>query len=132
MHPVQHFKANFDHPEEVGLETVLHDVAVADGIQLHDVDTPVRNICFVWEDGRKAFFNYAYLISVDLLVNDSTNVLLLCFGSYTVILKGHRLSLLFDLLLDHQPKIITASNPRYLIDEKEGGVFVTDVQIKGD
>ena len=90
MHPVQHFKANFSQQSQEKLTAAPHSGVSLVGVQLHDADSLVRNICFVWEDGRKAFFNYAYLVSVDLLVSGSTNVFLLSFGSYTVRSKGHR------------------------------------------
>ncbi|MEZ0611364.1 hypothetical protein ACAW74_22830 [Fibrella sp. WM1] len=129
---LQDFKRNFDQPVRSELATDPRDIVSAVGVQLHEADSLIRNICFVWADGRKAFFNYAYLVSVDLLVSDATNILLLCFGSYTVTVRGYQLSLLFDLLIDHQPKTIMAGNARYLVDENSEDILVTDIQVKYD
>lgn len=86
MHHVRHFKANFDPPTEESLATDSQIETSADGIEVFDADSHVRNVCFVWEDGREAFFNYAYLIAADLVLSDTINVMLLSFGSYTVTL----------------------------------------------
>ncbi|WP_460973987.1 hypothetical protein [Spirosoma migulaei] len=98
----------------------------------HDTDSFVRNICFVWEDGRKAFFNYAYLVSVDLLPMDSVNVMLLYFSGQIVTLKGYQLGLLFDLLLNHMPKTITATNSRYHNCGETQVAVVTEILVKSE
>jgi len=84
--------------------------------ELHETESSVRNLCFAWEDGRRTFFNYADLAWVDLIPTDSGNVILLYFNGQIVTLKGYQLRTLFDLLFNHSPKMITASNPRYLVD----------------
>ena len=129
MFPVHNFKANFSSSE---MSADNEPEGLAAHLVTHDTDSFVRNICFVWEDGRKAFFNYAYLVSVDLLPMDSLNVMLLYFSGQIVTLKGYQLGLLFDLLLNHIPKTITASNPRYYMNEQTKAGFVIDIHIKSE
>lgn len=132
MHPVQQFRANLAQDEATSTASDgLTDKAVST-IALHDIDSHVRNLCFVWEDGRRAFFNYAYLISVDLVLTDNLNEMLLYFSGQIVRLTGYQLRTLFDLLIDHMPKTITANNPRYYIDGQMWEAFVTEIQVKSD
>lgn len=132
MHPVQHFRANFAQADSVGTATDTLTGGAVDRAERHDTDSPVRNVCFVWEDGRKAFFNYAYLVSVDLLLEESLNVMLLYFSGQIVTLKGYRLGLLFDLLLSHSPRTIAACNSRYYTAKETQDSFVTEIMIKSD
>ncbi|MFC5410832.1 hypothetical protein ACFPMF_16035 [Larkinella bovis] len=132
MHPVQHFKANFS-PNEVTDAT--SDIRMGDVVastEWHELDSNVRNLCFVWEDGRRAFFNYAYLVSVDLVLNDSMNMMQLYFSGQIVTLKGYQLGLLFDLLLKHIPKNITARNPRYHVDGQMQDGIVTEILVRSE
>ncbi|QMW01473.1 hypothetical protein [Spirosoma foliorum] len=104
----------------------------AGSTELHETDSSVRNLCFVWEDGRRAFFNYAYLISGDLVVTDTLNMMMLYFSGQIVTLKGYRLDLLFDLLLAHIPKTITASNPRYRLEAEASFAQVAEIIVKSE
>lgn len=127
MFPVHSFKANFS-PAETPTDHALERLPIA----LHDTDSPVRNLCFVWTDGRRAFFNYAYLVSVDLTLSDSLQIMRLSFSGPLVMLKGYRLDVLFDLLLSHMPKTITASPVRYALNGQTPDVFVFDIQLKSE
>ena len=99
---------------------------------MHENDSGVRNLCLVWEDGRRAFFNYAYLVSVDLVVTDPVHMMRLCFSGQIVTLKGYRLGMLFDLLLEHSPRTIVASNPRYYRVEETEESFVIDIVVSSE
>ena len=132
MHQVQDFRANFAQADVENSVTDPSADDTAERAELHDTDSQVRNVCFVWENGRRAFFNYAYLISVDLMLEDSLNVMLLYFSGQIVTLKGYHLGLLFDLLLSHIPKTIAASNSRYDIDGQTQEAFVTEIFIRND
>jgi hypothetical protein len=129
MFPVHNFKANFS-PTEISADNEPERLAAH--VVSHDTDSFVRNICFAWEDGRKAFFNYAYLVSVDLLPMDNLNVMLLYFSGQIVTLKGYQLGLLFDLLLNHIPKTITASNSRYHTEGQTTEATVIDILVKNE
>ncbi|MBN8820631.1 MULTISPECIES: hypothetical protein [unclassified Spirosoma] len=132
MHQVQNFRANFSQDEVVDTTSDnLTDYTVG-STELHDIDSTVRNLCFVWENGRRAFFNYAYLVSVDLVITDNLNEILLYFSGHIVTLKGYQLSPLFDLLFDHSLKTIRASNPRYLVDGQTQYSLVTEILLKSE
>jgi len=81
----------------------------------YDYASDVRNVCFVWQDGRRMLFNYAYLVSVELDIQKPENCITVCFTSQTIILHGYNLVTLFDLFMNHIPKIITATQSRYAV-----------------
>jgi hypothetical protein len=132
MHHIHEFRGNFGQPAQDLRETDSHIATLSNGVAIHDADSSVRNVCFVWDDGRRAFFNYAYLVSVDLVLTDSLNVMLLYFSGQIVTLKGYQLGLLFDLLLNHIPKTIIASHPRYFIEGQTSVTVVTEIAVKSE
>jgi hypothetical protein len=89
----------------------------AGATELYPSSGHTRNVCLVWPDGRKAFFNYAYLIAGEFEPNSDKNLIKLSFSSYSVVLHGYSLETLFMALLDHLPRIIKAVDPRYVLDE---------------
>lgn len=90
----------------------------------------VRNLCFVFLDGRKVFYNYAYLVSVTLHIDQhSENRLEICFTSQIITLKGYRLELLFQLLFSHIPQCIPQTDKRYLSGDCSG-YSVTEITVK--
>ncbi|MGJ1348241.1 hypothetical protein [Sphingobacterium siyangense] len=89
----------------------------------------VRNLCFVWLDGRREFFNYAYLVSVVLDRKDqSFHRLEIRFTSHIIHLTGYQLGGLFGLLMNHIPRLIHQTDYRYLSGDK-AGYHVTDILI---
>lgn len=138
MRPVHDFIGNFDEPDnkEPMRETASGQATVAAPVQKqveeHERDSLVRNVCFEWLDGRKAFFNYAYLIAAELTINDQDTVLKLTFGSYTVTVKGYRLGILFERLKEHRPKTITAVEPRYALDGQNPTPVVVEISVKSE
>ena len=97
------FKENFIHEAKAEKE-------------LYDVGSMVRNVCFVIGNGQSIFFNYAYLVSVELSVTDQVNTMMVNFTSQSIILKGYNLQGLFEQLMCHIPKVIIAKNIRYVTD----------------
>jgi 1,4-dihydroxy-2-naphthoyl-CoA synthase len=135
MRPVHEFIGNFDEPdnaEPLPETPALEQATIAAPLQEHERDSSVRNVCFEWLDGRKAFFNYGYLIAAELTINDQDTRLTLTFGSYTVIVKGYRLGVLFERLKEHRPKTIIAVAPRYAIDGQHSVSVVTDIIVKSE
>ena len=130
MRPVHEFQENFGAVEPVADSRSDDADDLTDTLALHDSDSTVRNLCLVWQDGRKAFFNYAYLVAVDLTVQNEINTLVLSFGSYTVLLKGYHLRIIFDLLMCHSLKTITASDIRYITSNHEHKFFITEIFVK--
>lgn len=132
MAPVQDFKTNF--PPDAMLPSACDapNNTTIGRINLHETDSAVRNLCLVWENGRRAFFNYAYLVSVDLIANDPLNVMMLYFSGHVVTLKGYQLGPLFDLLMEHTPRTIATNNLRYYIIEQIQEAFVTEIWVKSE
>lgn len=89
----------------------------------------VRNVCFVWPDGRRMFFNYAYLVAAEFKPGQETNIIKLSFSSHTVLVKGYSLDSLFMALLDHFPRLITATDPRYVLEENKTDVIVVEITV---
>lgn len=86
-----------------------------------------RNVCLVWPDGQRAFFNYAYLVAGEFEPNDEKNLIKLSFSSHKVSLKGYSLETLFMALFDHLPRIITAIDPRYVLEEDKTREVVIEI-----
>lgn len=89
-----------------------------------------RNVCLVWPDGRRAFFNYAYLVAGEFEPNGERNLIKLSFSSHNVALHGYSLQSLFMALFDHLPRIITATDPRYVLEEDKTKVVVVEIIIQ--
>lgn len=92
----------------------------------HLTESHVRNLCFVWPDGKKKFLNYAYLVSGEYLPEE--NSIKLAFTSETILIKGDRLEGLFEQLLNHEPKRIVCTDERYAAID-DSGIFVTEILI---
>lgn len=96
----------------------------------YESGTHVRNLCLVWPDGNRKFYNYAYLVAGEFLPTE--NVIRLIFTSETVVLEGNCLLPLFTELLDHLPKIITCTKDRYAALADEDVPFVTKISIEAN
>lgn len=73
----------------------------------------VRNIGFVWKDGRKMFLNYAYLVFCNFEIVNEISVLVLGFTSHTVTLKGFGLHKLYEKFIFHLPALVFEEEQRY-------------------
>ncbi|QMW06695.1 hypothetical protein [Spirosoma foliorum] len=132
MHCIHEFRGNFGQPAQVSRRTDGQTELCDSGVEVHDSNNSVRNVCFVWENGHKAFFNYAYLVSVDLTLIDDLNVMMLYFSGQVVTLKGYCLGVLFDMLLNHTPKTIIARNLRYYTPEQTESDFVAEITVTSE
>lgn len=90
-------------------------------------ESNVRNLCFVWPDGRKEFLNYAYLVGGRYSPNDSTITLI--FTTDIVTIKGSGLKILFDQLFEHAPKQVVCTDSRYNAIEDGAGFIVNEILI---
>lgn len=97
-------------------------------MEVYETPSHARNLCLVWLDGKRMFFNYAYLVAGEFSVNGEKNVILLHFSSYMVQLQGYGLEALFMEMLDHIPKVISMMDKRYMMDSAE--TVVTDMLIE--
>lgn len=86
----------------------------------------VRNLCFVWPDGKKKFLNYAYLVSCDY--DPDENTITLNFTSDTVLIKGSGLDGVFEELFSHIPKRIVCVDVRYN-SVANGGSIINDITL---
>lgn len=87
----------------------------------------VRNIDFVWSNGDREFFNYAYLVSCRYSADEST--LTLKFTTGTVILKGMRLILLHLDLRVNLPREIIAIESRYNSTVDDTDFIVNSIEV---
>jgi hypothetical protein len=67
-------------------------------------DTLAIDIRFA--DGRRAGFNYSYLMETDFEIRDSGEVITLRFTNALVIIEGRCLTELYDKLLDNRARLI--------------------------
>lgn len=80
-----------------------------------------RNICFVWEDGKRLFMNYGYLVFGEY--SPEGNTIKLFFTTHSFILTGVNLESLFYDLMHHVAKQVICTDKRYnLIGEEEKSV----------
>lgn len=93
-------------------------------IDSYNFASDVRNVCFAWLDGRRMFFNYAYLVSVDLDIQKPENCVTVCFTSHTIILHGYNLAVLFDLFMNHNPKVIAETHSRYTVTNSTDPIVI--------
>jgi hypothetical protein len=71
----------------------------------------IRNVCFVWPDGRRKFLNYGRLDSGE--INEEQDTINLFFRPENVELVGLRLLPLFEAFIDHKPKFVYCDDARY-------------------
>ncbi|ADB38020.1 hypothetical protein [Spirosoma linguale] len=126
----QSFKLRFDQmrdgdptaPEATEAPLGLHSIYPTVGY--------TRNLCLVWPDGRKLFANYAYLVAGEFEPGDETNMIRLSFSAQLITLRGYGLEPLFIALLDHLPRFILASDPRYVLDEDKANAVVIEMAVE--
>ena len=113
----QHFKSKYDQMRE-NSQSTDPESQMPDSLD----SGPVRNICFVLEDGSMTFLNYGYLISGN--IDAEKEKITLLFTSHEVELEGYRLGNLFHQLQYQRSKIISITNERYeLLDEKVSSII---------
>ncbi|MEA5402095.1 hypothetical protein VB776_04160 [Arcicella sp. DC2W] len=103
-----------------------------ESMEVYHTPSHARNLCLVWLDGKRMFFNYAYLVSGEYSANGEKNIILLHFSSFMVQLQGYGLESIFMSILDHNPKVITMTDERYVVDGIESVVIDILVERKND
>lgn len=86
-----------------------------------------RNICFVWQDGKRIFLNYAYLIFGDY--NPDESVIKLSFTTHDVILKGVNMEDLFYEVMEQVTKQIVCTDSRYNIIGEDQKFVVNHITV---
>lgn len=89
-----------------------------------------RQLCLGWPDGRRMFFNYAYLMAGEFDPNGEKNIIKLIFSSHTVLLQGYGLEPLFMDLLDQLPRQLMAIDPRYVLDDEPQKTVITGIVVE--
>lgn len=120
------FKLRFDQLRENDPTSTGHDTGAGDN-GLYPSSGHTRNVCLVWPDGRRAFLNYAYLVASEFEPNNERNLIRLSFSSHSVALHGYSLESLFMALLDHLPRIIAVTDPRYVLDEDKAKEVIVEI-----
>ena len=119
----QDFKLNFD-DSRAGKQTGQETGDAQGESALYDTPGNVRNLCFVWPDGRMKFMNYAYLVSGNY---DSNNgEILLEFPESDITIKGGFLFDLFYELMENRRKIISITETRYT-DLNNNSAFISEI-----
>lgn len=87
----------------------------------------VRNLGFVWEDGRRLFLNYAYLVSAEY--NPSGRIMLLSFTTHEVTIKGIFLDSLYAALMGQITRLIVCQDARYNSTADKGEPRVNAIEV---
>jgi hypothetical protein len=120
----QKYKLKFD---ELWENDPTKKEAVEEKLQSFPSHSHARNLCIVWEDGKRMFLNYAYLISGELLPEES--MLTLTFTTHTVQFKGSRLEILFEEFTNHLIKQIACTDERYNATIGEDEAVVNEIVV---
>ena len=130
MAPVPPFKENASLAAPVAEDagSLAHETLPL--VHLHETESHARNLCLVWPDGRRMFLNYAYLMAGEFDPEPEKNVIQLRFSSCTATLQGYSLEPLFLALLDHLPRLIQATDERYVLEEDRNQPVVVQMTIE--
>jgi hypothetical protein len=124
----QGFKLRFDQMRE-GNPTGSADAAGPDGVSVYPSPSG-RTLCLVWPEGRRFFLNYAYLVAGEFRVDGEVNLIQLEFTSHLVTIQGYGLHPLFTDLLDHLPRWIEMTDPRYRETSSTERLLVTELAVR--
>ena len=124
------FKLRFDQMRTGDPTSVEETSASVAQYDIYPTPGYTRNLCLVWLDGRQLFLNYAYLIACDFNPEDVVNVITLNFSSHQVKLRGYGLDILFVALLDHLPRKVIVTDPRYVLEDDKNAVVVIDMTVE--
>lgn len=87
----------------------------------------VRNLAFGWPDGRKLFLNYSYMVSGEYKPDEK--IIELEFTTHIVKLKGYKLEILFDALMNQEPRVIRCIDKRYNTLNDENTPVVNEMSV---
>lgn len=101
-----------------------------DALTNYETEGSVRNLCFVQQDGKRIFLNYAYLVSGEY--DPEASIITLTYTTHVVTLRGYSLEGLYENLMNQICKNIGCVDSRYLVDnEKEKtNTLVFEINIK--
>jgi len=126
----QGFKLRYDQMREGDPTRSDSDNAAEQYDTIYRGASHVRSLCLIWPEGRRMFFNYAYLVSGEFLNKGDINIIRLEFSNYMVLLQGFSLEILFMTILEHVPRIVVLTDLRYALNNPDDGAIVTDIQVE--
>ncbi|TKT93308.1 hypothetical protein [Dyadobacter frigoris] len=126
----QGFKLRYDQIREGDPGKTNAPSSVTHHNELYDVSGHARSLCLVWPDNTRMFFNYAYLISGAFSDTDEKNVITLNFSGHSIQIKGFGLESIFMALLEHVPRIIVATDERYVTDDTNQEAVITEMFVE--
>jgi len=88
----------------------------------------VRNVAFVWPDGRMQFFNYSYMLTCTY--DKDGGSIKIEFSTHHVELKGQKLEALFYELMTQTNKIIRCHDRRYQQLDDGNKPIVREINMK--
>lgn len=87
----------------------------------------VRNICFVWPEGKKLFLNYSYLISG--ACDTQFGEVVLTFSTHIITIKGYNLQTLFFEIMDQHIRLLLCIEERYNSLQPDGEPVVNNIVV---
>ncbi|RRA98641.1 hypothetical protein [Larkinella rosea] len=125
----QGFKLRFDQMQENNPADPAEPLTTSE-LDIYPQPGYGRQLCLIWPDGRRMFFNYAYLVTGEFDPNAEKNNIKLSFSSHVVLLQGYGLERLFMALLDQLPRQLIAIDPRYILDDELTNTSITDIIVE--
>lgn len=121
------FLSNFERPSKPKSTPVEpeQEEANMDENEFSDNDY-VRNVCFVWPDGRRKFMNYGRLDSGE--ISPEKDNIRLFFGSEVIELIGLNLENLFTSFALHKRKYVFCDDARYNdLNEDDNATIINEI-----
>jgi len=126
----QGFKLKYDQLREN--DPTQREKPLQDGGKAYEVfyseESNARNISFVWQDGRRVFLNYSYLVSGEY--SPEENRLTLTFTTQVLIFKGVNLENLFYEVMNHSVRQVICVDERYNVIGENEKFVVNDILVK--
>lgn len=95
----------------------------------YDQPGHMRNLCFVWPDGRRVFIGYAYLISGEMTIDGEINKIVLTFSNQIVTIEGYKMEELYQALMEQRMLYVAQFGERY-ISSCDTKLAILDLHIK--
>ncbi len=120
----QEFKIKFEeNKDSVEADNTVSD----DNSHAYSTAGNIRNLAFVWPDGKMQFLNYSYLVSC--VYDPKEECILMEFTTHSVELKGYKLNILVHELMASIPRLIFCTNDRYRAIEDGDKPVVNSINV---
>lgn len=126
----QGFKLRYDQIREGDPGKTSTPPSTTNHNEIYDISGHARSLCLVWPDNTRMFFNYAYLISGAFSDTEEKNLITLNFSGHSIQIKGYGLEGIFMSLLEHIPRIIIATDERYVTNDVNQDAVVTEMYVE--